>query len=302
MVIVYTIVSPNPVSPSPLLSVTVAVLVTSIEGSAVIAKSTEFDESLNAVLIGNPTFFIKNSNYGLVNNSLKLNSDLPFSLNKTLRGSVLSDLPGTQLEIDTVYSILKSKGWNVNKYSGLEATETNLKEINKPNLLHIATHGFFFEDSKKLKKSRSLSTENKNILNDPLLRSGLVFSGAENTINGEILTKNNGWLNSYEASLLNLSGTELVVLSACETGSGEVRNGKGVYGLQRAILQAGAKTLIMSLWEVDDEATKELMTYFYEFWIDNHLSKRNAFIKAQKKIREKYKHPYYWGAFVLIGE
>ena len=121
-----------------------------------------------------------------------------------------------------------------------------------------------------------------------MTRSGLVFAGAENTINGEILDIDNGWLSSYEASLLNLRGTELVVLSACETGSGDVLNGKGVYGLQRAIKVAGAESLIMSMWEVDDKATQELMTYFYDYWIDKKMTKRIAFKMAQEIIRKKY--------------
>ena len=151
-------------------------------------------------------------------------------------------------------------------------------------------------------RSNMLSNSNKKVFSNPMTRSGLIFSGAENTTNGEVLADDNGWLNSFEASLLNLKGTELVVLSACETGSGDVQNGKGVYGLQRAIMIAGAESLIMSMWEVDDKATQELMTYFYDFWIDKKMSKKNAFISAQFKIRKKYKHPYYWGAFIMLGE
>ena len=147
-----------------------------------------------------------------------------------------------------------------------------------------------------------ISTDNKKAVANPMTRSGLIFSGAENTMNEEILADDNGWLNSYEASLLNLRGTELVVLSACETGTGDVQNGKGVYGLQRAIRVAGAESLIMRMWEVDDKATQELMTYFYDYWIDKNMTKKEAFNQAQEKIREKYKHPYYWGAFIMLGK
>ena len=92
------------------------------------------------------------------------------------------------------------------------------------------------------------------------------------------------------------------MLSACETGMGDVKNGKGVYGLQRAMRLAGTEALIMSMWKVDDNATQELMTYFYDYWIDKKMSKKEAFKKAQKKIRVKYKHPYYWGAFIMLGQ
>ena len=104
---------------------------------------------------------------------------------------------------------------------------------------------------------------------------------------GEKVTKENGWLNSYEASLLNLRDTELVVLSACDTGLGDVKNGKGIIGLQRAIQLAGAESIIMSMWKVDDNATKDLMIEFYTNWLDRKMTKRVAFRQAQLDIREK---------------
>ena len=261
-----------------------------------------FDSSkdLNAVIIGNPTFLLVDKEEILSSKEYQSRAINKNELDSLQRGMLLSDLPGTQIEIDLISDNLKSKGWDVEVISGVDATETSVKSVVNPKILHIATHGFFFEDQQMVKRSNMISSDNNKVVANPMTRSGLIFSGAENTMNGEMLANDNGWLNSYEASLLNLRKTALVVLSACETGSGDVRNGKGVYGLQRAIKVAGAESLIMSMWEVDDKATQELMTLFYDFWIDKKMSKKEAFKKAQQKIREKYKHPYYWGAFIMI--
>jgi CHAT domain-containing protein/lipopolysaccharide biosynthesis regulator YciM len=217
----------------------------------------------------------------------------------------LPELPGTKVEVDTIAEILRSHQWKVHRYTRMEASEEALKNIKRPGLLHVATHGYFlknvdaFEDDSKI-----LGIEATKAKENPLLRSGLMFAGAA-TNGSDSLTlkgKEDGILTAYEAATLDLSNTKLVVLSACETGLGEVRNGQGVYGLQRAFLVAGAEALIMSLWIVDDFATQELMTEFYSQWSsDPKGDKQKAFRAAQLKLKEKYPSPYYWAAFVMIG-
>ncbi|MEQ9148698.1 MAG: CHAT domain-containing protein, partial [Cytophagales bacterium] len=136
--------------------------------------------------------------------------------------------------------------------------------------------------------------------NNPLLRSGLMLSDANGASEESItLKKTNGLLNAFEVMSLDLGGTELVVLSACETGKGEIVNGEGVYGLPRALQVAGAQNVIMSLWKVDDAVTQELMNSFYTKLVDGEAL-NEAFLFAQRTIKEKYAHPYYWGAFVLL--
>ena len=210
---------------------------------------------------------------------------------------VLPELPATKEEVDKIAGIFKTNGWQVQNYTGNSALEENIKEASKPAVLHIATHGFFQPDS----------TPGSN----PLLRSGLMLAGAGTTLKGAgQKDKEDGILTAYEAMNLNLDNTDLVVLSACETGLGEIKNGEGVYGLQRAFKVAGAKTLIMSLWKVNDEATQELMVRFYKNWLSpakggvNSTAGglRSAFLAAQKELKAKYPDPYYWGAFVMVGE
>jgi CHAT domain-containing protein len=217
-------------------------------------------------------------------------------------GTELAPLPGTKVEIESLAKILKASGYQLTQFAQKNASEANLKTIKTPAILHIATHGYFLKDVESNESVFGVNMENAN--DNPLLRSGLMLAGASGTISGtrapNLQSNDNGILTAYEAMNLPLDGTDLVVLSACETGLGDVKSGEGVYGLQRAFLVAGADALIMSLWKVDDEATQLLMTNFYSNWVKLG-NKQKAFKQAQLQLLTKYKDPYFWGAFVMMG-
>ncbi|MEP2023551.1 MAG: tetratricopeptide repeat protein [Reichenbachiella sp.] len=214
--------------------------------------------------------------------------------------SGISSLPGTLIEINNIAETLDQNFWKYEKYEAAEANEVNVKKVNNPKLLHIATHGFFMSDM-TIKADANEGIQTQEARFNPLLRSGLLLAGASKTLQGESLPYDeDGILTAYEAMNLSLDETELVVMSACETGLGEVKNGEGVYGLQRAFIVAGADNLIMSLWKVNDETTQKLMSRFYSNWI-NGETKKDAFRQAIKSLKKEYKQPYYWGAFVILG-
>ena len=227
-----------------------------------------------------------------------------FWLDSLTRGGLKANpLPATKIEVENISSTLKSKGWQVNSYLAENASETKIKKQESPRILHIATHGYFFPNVPMEKdNTRFLGMDRQQVIQDPMLRSGLLFTGANRTLKGEETKGENGLLSAAEASLLDLRETELVVLSACETGKGEVKNSEGVYGLRKAFSDAGAKNIIMSLWKVDDKVTQEFMSRFYEIWLNEKTSIREAFNKTQLEIKAKYPQPYYWGAFILAGE
>ena len=133
-----------------------------------------------------------------------------------------------------------------------------------------------------------------------MLRSMVFFAGAQNTLNHQPVGKEDGILTAYEAQNLQLEGTELVVLSACQTAQGKIQNGEGVYGLQRALRIAGAQAVLLSLWDVDDKVGREFMTIFYEKWLGG-TGKADAFRAAQLAVKKKHPKPFYWAGFVLIG-
>lgn len=214
----------------------------------------------------------------------------------------IASLPGTKVEIDGVAKVLKTSGYQITQVMAKDATEKNIKSVKAPSLVHIATHGYFLQDAGEGEGS-VFGVNAESASRNPLLRSGLILAGAGKSITGggsDITSNDNGILTAYEAMNLDLEGTNLVILSACETGLGDIKSGEGVYGLQRAFQVAGAEALIMSLWKVDDAATQMLMTNFYNNWIKLG-NKQKAFKQAQLQLMAKYKDPYYWGAFVMMG-
>ena len=197
-----------------------------------------------------------------------------------------AELPGTGKEVELIDETLRAANWHTELYKEEEATEFTLKELQKTNVLHLASHGFFKPSSEDIQFS----------IAETLLQSGIALAG----VNDSTHTAEDGILTAYEVMNLPLDSTELVVLSACETGKGVNNHGQGVYGLQRSFSVAGVNNLIMSLWKVDDEATQKLMVSFYKNWIQLK-DMRKAFTLAQKELRKDYPSPYYWGAFVLTG-
>jgi CHAT domain-containing protein len=216
--------------------------------------------------------------------------------------SDIPELPGTKKETEAISALLTSYKRHISLYLGAQATEEQVKTLSSPAILHIATHGFFLPDEAS-EEDKILGFSTQQARQNPLLRSGLLMAGAA-AKQSSLLKQDDGILTAYEASLLNLQNTDLVTLSACETGLGDLVNGQGVYGLQRAFLTAGARSVVMSLWVVDDDATQQLMTEFYKNYLGNTAAgegKREALRKAQLAVRKQYPHPYHWGAFVLIG-
>jgi CHAT domain-containing protein/Tfp pilus assembly protein PilF len=255
----------------------------------------------SSILIGFPKFNLQHQTKDSASSKSVTRST---GLTRSLRGGLLrymrgedgiATLPGTQIEIQKISSITP----NSKVYTQESASEETVKSVHSPDLLHIATHGYFLEENEALNAFGNAPSYFPN----PLLKSGIILAGAESFLKTGVAVNefgDDGILTAYEAMNLNLDDTDLVVLSACETGLGEIMNGEGVYGLQRAFKLAGAQNLIMSLWSVDDAATQELMTNFYTERLKINDTSA-AFRSAQKKLKEKFPHPFYWGAFVLIG-
>lgn len=221
-------------------------------------------------------------------------------------------LPGTDKEAKSISSMFANHNINVELISGIGANEESFKALSGKgfNAIHIATHGFFLSDNAELKKNAFINpTMSEKIgLVDPMMRSGLLFAGGNRAWTGKrhINGIEDGILTAKEISILDFSSVDLVVLSACQTGLGDVKANEGVYGLQRAFKLAGVRTIIMSLWEVDDRATSIMMSVFYEKYLAGN-TKDEAFKCAVDAVRsfqidgkQTFNSPYYWAGFVMM--
>jgi tetratricopeptide (TPR) repeat protein/CHAT domain-containing protein len=219
-------------------------------------------------------------------------------------------LPGTRVEGEHIADML-----GVKPIEGGLATKRQLENANSPRILHIATHGFFLPDQalvpgtkdSQTDRGKSAAADTANPLSrgveNPLLRSGLVLAGANTWLSGKTESPEaaNGILTAEDASGLDLLFTDLVVLSACQTGLGDIKVGEGVFGLRRAFLLAGAKTLLMSLWKIPDEETRMLMEGFYKRILEGK-PRADALREAQLAVKAAIPEPLYWGAFICQGD
>jgi tetratricopeptide (TPR) repeat protein/CHAT domain-containing protein len=275
------------------------------------------ENSRKPLLIGAPNFDLGIDSSTVQAQTSGLLSGLTGSGKRSadIQGMHFDPLPGSLIEVKSISKTIGADKCMVR--TGDNATEQVLFQAESPRILHIATHGFFLSDQDlpTLKDDRGIVSQIQNPapagkhlkIENPLIRSGLALSGANHALSSQNVATSQGLLTAEKVLGLKLKGTDLVVLSACNTGMGVIQNGQGIYGLQRAFFQAGAKSLIISMWPVPDKETKELMIQLYKN-IQAGMNRCQALHQAalrQKDIVEKrYKHsnPLYWGAFLFLGE
>lgn len=260
-------------------------------------------DCLNAVLYGDINYY---EDVDLMTEKAKTysmyTSGEVFATRSLSRGS-WDLLPGTKEEVKTIAELLRSKGTNVYMLTQNNANEESFKafDAKAPALLHIATHGFYFSPEEDLTSSFFNGLHSYTQKDYSMLYSGLLFAGGNNVWKGKEIEEGveDGILTADEISRLDLSANKLTVLSACNTGLGDIDNVDGVFGLQRGLKRAGVNTILMSLWKVPDEETKELMKMFYKELLNGNTS-HQSLKTAQTQLRAKGKSPYYWAGFVIL--
>ncbi|EAU67165.1 tetratricopeptide repeat family [Stigmatella aurantiaca DW4/3-1] len=210
-------------------------------------------------------------------------------------------LPGSRLEAHAIQRLLPQ----AQLFLGPDASKQRLLSLATPGILHLATHGFFLGNSSSSSESRGLAFVDSlgsppPPQPEPLLNSGLVLAGALSTASSSPPAPEASLVTALELAGLNLWGTQLVVLSACDTGRGEVHLGQGVYGLRRALMAAGAETLLVSLWKVNDDSTRLLMDLYYRNLLAG-LGRASALREAMLSLRATHPHPHAWAPFIALG-
>ena len=231
----------------------------------------------------------------------------PYVATRSLTRGSWDPIPGTLIEAQQIDSILCAYKVNTVFLSSGKACEEAFKKLdgNSPSIIHFATHGFFFEKIRDASTHYFDNIYSYSTKRLPMQFSGLLLAGANNAWIGNLPSKNieDGILTAEEISQMDLSGTKIAILSACDTGLGEIDDVDGVYGLQRGFKMAGVKTIVMSLWKVPDEATKLLMVEFYRNLMSGN-NKHQSLLNAQRYLRNvengKYDKPRYWASFIML--
>jgi CHAT domain-containing protein len=261
-----------------------------------------------AVIVADPDYGVRGDAVSARSRDVGLPAGLPQSAGSRLNLNQIyfPPLKGTAGEARALKAILPQ----ATMLTGERATEAALKQLNSPGILHVATHGFFLRDQElelvggrdvRAATVRSVGPADQPIEN-PLLRSGLALAGVNQRL-GRTDQGDDGVLTALEAAGLDLFGTKLVVLSACDTGVGEVKNGEGVFGLRRALSVAGSETQVMSLWPVSDLGARDLMIEYYKA-LERGDGRGDGLRNVQLEMikRKGRRHPFYWASFIQSGE
>jgi len=275
-----------------------------------LANSAAKVRNSKSVVMGNPDFNFDLANVRPLNPAVQLagGPSVLRSLSRDYDGLKFQPLPGAEAEARSVAKLL---GDDAILYLGADAREAELKAVQSPRVLHLATHGFYFPDqefnstnsSAKSNQTRRLLYAKRNNWENPMVRCGIALAGANHAMQITNALAEDGLLTALDASLLNLQGTELVILSACDSGEGDVKIGEGVMSLRRAFLIAGTQTVLASHWNISDKATSQLMTEFMRRWHAGE-PRAQAWREAQLELlhSKDFSNPYFWSAFTLTGQ
>lgn len=297
-----------------------------VSSTRMIARKRDDNKKIkDAALFGDILYYVDDSIQGNVpkaqspaNELLLLrgesNDNTRGRLRALARDGKVKQLPASKREIEEIDLLLQEANVDDSIFTGANASETSFKELSGKGiaLIHVATHGFYLDPEEADVYDYSFLSDLPYREDEALIRSGLFFAGVNNMLSGQDAPtgSDDGVLTARELSYLDFRGLDLAVLSACQTGLGDV-SGEGVFGLQRGFKKAGANTLLMSLWNVDDEATQLLMSEFYRN-ITSGKSKYDSLQLAREYLRHykttgndgvetyKFNHPQLWGAFILL--